>query len=65
MMLNFFYMLGMSTTLFISAMLLVGGLGDYLKNIFKLTQTNILVMVIGCLLSVISYVSMRVNFRMK
>lgn len=54
---NFFYMLGMSTTLFILALLLVGGLGDYLKNIFMLTQNNILVMVIGCLLSSLSYVS--------
>ena len=54
---NFFYMLGMSTTLFILALLLVGGLGDYLKNIFMLTQNNILVMVIGCLLSALSYVS--------
>lgn len=55
--LSFFYMLGMSTTLFILALLLVGGLGDYLKNIFMLTQNNILVMTIGCLLSVIAYVS--------
>lgn len=54
---NFFYMLGMSTTMFILALLLVGGLGDYLKNIFQLTQNNILVMVIGCLLSAFAYVS--------
>lgn len=59
--LEFFYMLGMSTTLFILAMLLVGGLGDYLKNIFKLTQINVLVMAIGCTVSVIPYVSITIH----
>lgn len=57
MFINFFYMLGMSTTLFILALLLVGGLGDYLKNIFMLTQNNILVITIGCLFSALPYVS--------
>lgn len=57
MFLNFFYMIGFSTTLFIVGLLLVGGLGDYLKNIFNLKQTNILVLAIGCLLSALPYVS--------
>lgn len=57
MLINFFYMLGMSTTLFILALMLVGGLGDYLKNALMVTQNNILVMTIGCLLSVFAYVS--------
>jgi len=50
-------MLGWSTTLFILAMLLVGGLGDYLKNIFMLTQEHILVMAIGSVISAMAYVS--------
>ena len=54
---DFFYWLGLGTTVSILALLLVGGLGDYLKNIFMLQQKHIIVMVIGCLLSVIPYVS--------
>ena len=57
MFLNFFYMIGMATTLFILALLLVGGLGDYLKNIFSLTNNHILVIALGNLLSSLSYVS--------
>lgn len=53
---EFFYWLGLGTTVFSLALLLVGGLGDYLKNIFMLQQKHLMVMVIGCLLSVIPYV---------
>jgi len=53
---DFFYWLGLGTTIFALALLLVGGLGDYLKNIFNLQQKHILVMAIGCFLSVVPYV---------
>lgn len=56
---DFFYWLGLGTTVFALALLLVGGLGDYLKNIFNLQQKHILVMAIGCLLSVVPYVSVQ------